>query len=237
MAGLLETGIHAGAPAQDGAAGAARALEALVLKQMLTASGAFKGAAAGGNALYSDLFVDTLGEAIAKAGGLGLAAQIEQSLEPAGSKPPTPGPFSPPSPSASLPPLVAAQSHITSPFGQRRDPFDGHAAHHSGVDVAAPEGSPVLAAADGIVRQAGDRGGYGAALEIDHGNGVTTLYAHTSELLVREGDRVQKGQAIAKVGHTGRATGDHLHFEVRRGNQPVDPARALRSYVLPEPQR
>jgi murein DD-endopeptidase MepM/ murein hydrolase activator NlpD len=83
-----------------------------------------------------------------------------------------------------------------------------------------------------VVRRASARGGYGAAVEIDHGAGLTTLYAHASEVLVRAGDTVEPGQAIARVGHTGRATGPHLHFEVRLDGAPVDPARALKKYAL-----
>jgi murein DD-endopeptidase MepM/ murein hydrolase activator NlpD len=83
-----------------------------------------------------------------------------------------------------------------------------------------------------VVRRAGERGGYGQALEIDHGDGVVTLYGHASELLVREGDRVDPGQPILRVGSTGRSTGAHLHFEVRVGGRPVDPGRALKIYGL-----
>jgi murein DD-endopeptidase MepM/ murein hydrolase activator NlpD len=98
------------------------------------------------------------------------------------------------------------------------------------VDVAAAEGTPVQAALGGVVIAAGERGGYGQAVEIDHGDGTTSLYAHASELLVAVGQRVETGQPIARVGRSGRATGAHLHFEVRQGARPVDPSRALKQY-------
>ena len=120
---------------------------------------------------------------------------------------------------------------VTSAFGLRADPFTGAPERHSGVDVAAPAGTAILAPAAGVVRRAGPRGGYGEAVEIDHGNGLTTLYGHASELLVSEGDVVQAGQEIARVGSTGRSTGTHLHFEVRMGGRAVDPVRALKAYA------
>jgi len=122
-------------------------------------------------------------------------------------------------------------ARLTSSFGLREDPFTHREGHHGGVDLAEPEGQPVHAVLAGVVRAAGERGGYGNAVEIDHGGGVTTLYAHASELLVRAGDHVTPGQAIARVGHSGHATGDHLHFEVRVSGRQVDPIRALKIYA------
>ncbi|HVE86669.1 MAG TPA: M23 family metallopeptidase, partial [Myxococcales bacterium] len=104
-------------------------------------------------------------------------------------------------------------------------------ATHQGVDVAAREGTPILSAAGGVVRSVGARGGYGLAVEIDHGHGLTTLYAHTGGALVKPGERIAPGQPIATVGQSGRATGPHLHFEVRRGGRPVDPGQALKAYA------
>jgi murein DD-endopeptidase MepM/ murein hydrolase activator NlpD len=119
---------------------------------------------------------------------------------------------------------------VSSPFGERIDPLHGQRALHRGVDIAAPAGSPVAAAAGGVVVRAGERGGYGLAVEVEHDDGTTSLYAHAGKLLVAAGDRVDRGQPIALVGHTGRATGDHLHFELRRAGRPVDPAAALKVY-------
>lgn len=201
----------------------ARALESLVLKQVLAASGAFRGTESSGSSLHADLFADTLAEAVSRSGGLGLAAQIERSLK--GSTP-----QSEPTPATEGLHVVSGHTEVTSPFGVRADPFHKALRQHNGVDLAAQEGSPILAAEGGVVRRVGPRGGYGHAVEIDHGNGVTTLYGHASELLVQEGQRVEKGQPVARVGHTGRATGDHLHFEVRVRGNPVNPSKALNSY-------
>ena len=108
---------------------------------------------------------------------------------------------------------------ITSPQGYRTDPFTGEVSYHSGTDISAPEGTPILAAADGTVTIANATdswgGSYGYYVKIDHGGGLTTLYAHCSNICVTVGQQVQAGQVIAYVGQTGRATGPHLHFEVR----------------------
>jgi murein DD-endopeptidase MepM/ murein hydrolase activator NlpD len=132
--------------------------------------------------------------------------------------------------SGALPVVLTGAEQITSPFGRRSDPIDGESKYHTGVDLRAAAGSPILAATGGVVKSAGQRGGYGNAVEIDHGNGMTTLYAHASELLVTPGETVKEGQPIARAGMSGRATGPHLHFEVRVNERPVDPARALNRY-------
>ena len=115
------------------------------------------------------------------------------------------------------------QGWISSYFGSRADPFDGRTAYHKGVDFAAPEGSQVVAVASGVVTWSRDRFGYGRCVEINHGNGLVTRYAHNQKLLVAVGDTVQKGQPIALIGSTGRSTGPHLHFEVLKGGRAVDP--------------
>lgn len=120
-------------------------------------------------------------------------------------------------------------SWISSGFGVRMDPFTGHRAMHEGVDIAARFGGPIYAASDGVVNWAADKVGYGLVVEVTHESGLITRYAHTSEILVKEGDRVNKGQEIARVGTTGRSTGPHLHFEVIRDGQPVNPSRYLQS--------
>lgn len=112
---------------------------------------------------------------------------------------------------------------ITSPYGWRTHPIFGTARYHSGIDIGADYGDSVVAADSGVVIDAGWMGGYGKAVIIDHGNGITTLYGHNSELLVSEGQRVRKGQVIARAGATGYATGPHVHFEVRENGSPVDP--------------
>ncbi|WP_445638487.1 Peptidase M23 domain-containing protein [Nostoc sp. DSM 114161] len=115
----------------------------------------------------------------------------------------------------------------SSPFGWRMHPVLGYRRFHAGLDFAASYGSTIRAADSGRVIFAGWYGGYGRAVIIDHGNGITTLYGHTSELYVSDGQAVERGQAIAAVGSTGLSTGPHLHFEVRRNGSPVNPADYL----------
>jgi murein DD-endopeptidase MepM/ murein hydrolase activator NlpD len=124
-----------------------------------------------------------------------------------------------------LPPIE--NINYTSNFGYRLDPFNGHQTFHEGVDFAAESGTPINAAASGKVIYAETHPAYGKAIDIDHGNGLVTRYAHSSELIVKEGDLVVRGQRIAKVGSTGRSTGPHLHFEVRLNGVPQNPGRFL----------
>jgi len=123
--------------------------------------------------------------------------------------------------------LPIAGAELTSTFGNRADPFAHTHAFHSGIDFAARRGTPIASAAGGIVAFAGFRRDYGWVVEIDHGNGLSTRYAHASELLVRAGEVVAPGDRIAMVGSTGRSTGPHLHFEVLRAGDHVDPRRYL----------
>jgi murein DD-endopeptidase MepM/ murein hydrolase activator NlpD len=116
---------------------------------------------------------------------------------------------------------------VNSGFGIRRDPMTGRPARHTGLDIAAPLGTPIRASAGGRVRSAGYRGPYGYVVEIDHGNGLTTRYAHLSRLYVRTGELVMPQQEIAAVGSTGRSTGPHLHFEVIRNGVQVEPRNYL----------
>lgn len=120
-----------------------------------------------------------------------------------------------------------ANSYITSPFGGRADPFGGGGAFHKGIDFHANIGDPVLAVADGVVSYADVRSGYGKVVEVDHGNGYVTRYAHNSRLLVQVGDLVRSGQQIAKAGSTGRSTGAHVHFEVWEDGHVVNPKKFL----------
>ena len=112
---------------------------------------------------------------------------------------------------------------ITSPYGYRTHPIWGTTIYHSGIDIGVDEGTPVHAADGGTVAWSGWMGGYGYAVVIDHGNGMSTLYAHNSDLAVSEGQDVGKGQVVAYAGSTGNSTGPHVHFEVRISGDPVDP--------------
>jgi murein DD-endopeptidase MepM/ murein hydrolase activator NlpD len=122
---------------------------------------------------------------------------------------------------------LAVATRLSSTFGNRKDPFTGRLAFHSGIDYAAPQGSKVLSAGAGTVTFVGQISGYGNVVEITHSNGLITRYGHLSAFLAKEGQKVTTGTPIARVGSTGRSTGPHLHFEVRRSDTAVDPARYL----------
>ena len=117
---------------------------------------------------------------------------------------------------------------ISSYFGKRTDPFTGKPANHTGIDFAGKKGQQIEAVADGVVTWSGDRYGYGIMVEINHGNGYATRYAHNSENLVAVGDEVRKGEVVALMGETGRATGPNLHFEVLRNGRRVNPVNFIR---------
>ncbi|GIX31129.1 MAG: peptidase [Porticoccaceae bacterium] len=121
-----------------------------------------------------------------------------------------------------------ARGFLSSAFGERIDPFTGEPAWHGGLDFAGPPGAPVVAVGPGVVRFAGAQPGYGNLVEIDHGGGLVTRYAHAERLAVEAGDWVRRGQVIATLGATGRATGPHLHFEVYEHGRAVDPALYVR---------
>ncbi|MFO0580753.1 MAG: peptidoglycan DD-metalloendopeptidase family protein [Anaeromyxobacter sp.] len=224
---------------------AARQLESMLLRQVIETSGVFDGGEGAGRSVRAGMFAEALADAVAQAGGLGLADQVTRSLSggaAAGVAAPLPAPgparaLAPAASPAGAGPALGAlsgtpvQGTVTSRFGTRVDPFTAEPADHHGVDLGAPEGAPIRAPGAGVVVRAGPRGGYGNAVEIDHGNGVVTLYGHAAQVLVTPGEKVEAGQEIATVGSTGRSTGPHLHFEVRVGGRPVDPARVLKTYA------
>jgi len=119
--------------------------------------------------------------------------------------------------------LPLTTSRLTSRFGYRIHPISGQNSHHSGIDLAAPHGTPVAATMDGVVVSAGRMGGYGIIVRVAHGNGIETRYAHLSRVAVSANQRISQGQVIGFVGSTGRSTGPHLHYEVRQNGTPVDP--------------
>jgi len=126
-----------------------------------------------------------------------------------------------------VPNTVPVDGPIGSGFGFRADPISGRAALHTGLDFPAEIGTPIVAAAGGVVQSVDWHDQYGRLIEIDHGNGLVTRYAHVSKSLVQAGDIVRRGQSIAQVGNTGRSTGPHLHFEVLMAGVPHNPARLL----------
>jgi murein DD-endopeptidase MepM/ murein hydrolase activator NlpD len=127
---------------------------------------------------------------------------------------------------------LAGRHDLASGFGTRLDPFTRSPALHSGLDFRAPTGTPVRATARGKIIEAGYNGGYGRMVEIDHGFGITTRYAHLSTIAVSEGETVEKGAVLGQVGSTGRSTGPHLHYEVRIDDDAADPMRFLRAERL-----
>ncbi len=124
---------------------------------------------------------------------------------------------------AATPSLLPINGWISSSFGYRRHPYDGSYRLHAGVDIVADPGTPIRAPADGVVLFSGNRSGYGKVVVIDHGYGIHTLFGHSSKLFVTPGSRVKRGEKIAEVGNTGRSTGPHVHYEIRKHGQPVNP--------------
>ena len=116
---------------------------------------------------------------------------------------------------------------LSSKYGKRIDPFTGKQEHHKGIDIAGKEGSRIMAVADGVVTWAGERTGYGKLVEIRHGNGYVTRYGHNKQPLVKAGDTVSKGDAVALMGSSGRSTGPHVHIEVIHNGNQVNPGRYL----------
>jgi murein DD-endopeptidase MepM/ murein hydrolase activator NlpD len=129
---------------------------------------------------------------------------------------------------ADAPSLWPVEGRITSSFGERVDPFNGEGAFHSGVDLSVPYGTPVHAAADGVVVFADNMNGYGRLIDLDHGHGIVTRYGHLSGFAITNGQHVRRGQVIGYVGTTGRVTSPHLHYEVRIQSVPVNPHKYLR---------
>jgi murein DD-endopeptidase MepM/ murein hydrolase activator NlpD len=276
MNGVEGAGIGpADGPVAD-AGEAYRQMEAAFLRQMMSASGAFKPSDVAGGQIRSDMFIEALADAVSKGGGIGIARMLQDSMGDAGQGKDGKGRASVGGNRAAgvganlgaalgagddlLSPELLAEAEaadrtpaktaptfsatppkvITSGFGPRVDPIDsarGGSRFHQGIDLRAAAGDPIRAPEPGVVRRAGPRGGYGNAVEVDHGGGLTTLYAHASEVLVAPGEKVAAGQEIARVGQSGRATGPHLHFEVRVHDRQVDPTpyagvvhRALNAY-------
>lgn len=124
-----------------------------------------------------------------------------------------------------IPPITSG--YHSSDFGSRIDPFDGKASFHAGIDFVAPTGTNFSSAASGIIVSTRQLPDFGNVIEIDHGNGLHTLYAHASRILVQQGELVLKGQTIGQVGTTGRSTGPHLHFEVHENGHPINPQKFL----------
>jgi murein DD-endopeptidase MepM/ murein hydrolase activator NlpD len=173
------------------------------------------------SAMWQDLMDETLAERIAEGGHLGLADQLAREL---GGTPTVPTTHAV-RPHRHGREVHGAPTHgrITSHFGHRSDPFHGRRKFHSGIDIGAPAGTPIQAVRPGRVVFAGEAGTYGNLVVVEHADGLETRYAHARDVHVRVGQRVGRGESLGTVGSTGRSTGPHLHFEVRRGGRAVDP--------------
>ncbi len=133
----------------------------------------------------------------------------------------------PPFDPTTVPSVWPVRGHVTCGFGERMDPLSGEGAFHSGIDISGPYGAKVEATADGIVFASGPESGYGNAVLIDHGFGITTKYGHLSRIDVVVGQEVKRGQPVGALGATGRTTGPHVHYEVRIHDTPVNPSKYL----------
>jgi murein DD-endopeptidase MepM/ murein hydrolase activator NlpD len=132
---------------------------------------------------------------------------------------------------SSAPNLWPVEGQVTGSFGERIDPFNGEGAFHGGVDISSPYGHPIIAPADGVVTFADFMGGYGKAIMLDHGHGISTRYGHLSGFSVTTGEHIHRGDVIGYVGLSGRSTGPHLHYEVRINDTPVNPYKYLRIMI------
>lgn len=177
----------------------------------------------GAVAMFADLFDQEIGRRVAEGPGLGLDRTILPAIERASKSAAQAVGHAAGSLGDAGSLEGIAHGRVTSRFGARVDPFEGTTRQHDGVDIAASEGAPVRAARAGVVRYAGDRGSYGNVVIVDHGEGLETRYAHCASVTVRAGDLVSAGEQVASVGSTGRSTGAHLHFEVRKDGIAVDP--------------
>ena len=131
---------------------------------------------------------------------------------------------------ANKPSIWPTGGTVTSGFGWRISPWGEGSEFHQGIDIANSLGTPIVATADGKVVQSGWSGGYGNLVQIDHGNGIATMYGHNSQLVVSDGQQVRKGQIIAYLGSTGRSTGPHVHYEIRVNGKSIDPVGFLVQY-------
>lgn len=219
LAGMVDTTTPTSPPESD--EDALRQFEGMVLRMMLKEmrnSMGGEGPFGKEGAMYQEWFDDEITQRIAEGGGLGLSSKLDLSgLEH----------VAPVSPGEGLRALFPVDGSVSSRFGHRSDPFSGERKSHRGVDIAAAAGSPIQAVRAGTVTFAGDRGGYGNVVVVDHGGGLETRYAHCESVDVQVGDAVRAGAPIATVGSTGRSTGPHLHFEVRQDGQAVDPNQVL----------
>lgn len=167
-----------------------------------------------GSEIYSEMMDQEVARALSMDGGLGLARQLEDFFLKHSASPSKP---------QNNVTEASSQLRVTSDMGWRKDPFTGEWKYHKGVDLAAAEGTPVLSAEPGTVIFSGREKGYGNTIEVEGDDGIRIRYAHLRSLNVQSGEQIKRNQQVGEVGHTGRATGPHLHLEMSRGNRLIDP--------------
>ena len=204
-----------------GVEAAAKAFEAMFIKMLLDAmpeseDSAISGGFGGG--VWRDMLHQEYASQASKQKGFGIAEAIVRQM----------GPQAQVTPTEPLSPLAGALRR-TSAFGPRVHPITGQHHHHTGVDYAAPTGTPVRSILDAEVVFAGPKGGYGQLVELRHADGTTTRYAHLDRIDVTVGQRLERGELLGTVGSTGQSTGPHLHFEVRQNGQAIDPEPYLKA--------
>ena len=206
---------------------AAKGFEALLLVEILrpledSAGGLLDGGL--GSRFARGQFHEAIVEKIADSGGIGLADMVATQLGRAGAA----SAYGAPAPGRlTWPVRHIAPDSVCSGFGMRADPFTGQQRMHQGIDIDAAEGTPVFPSLEGEVVFAGDRGGYGKVVIVEHGDGLQTRYAHLQQVDVEVGEWLDGGSHLGSVGSTGRSTGPHLHLEVRQGGVPMNPAALL----------
>lgn len=221
-----------GASGQDTVKSAAREMEALFIYELIKVmreSGKLSDQAGLGGSIYTSMFDMEIAR-VMSVRGIGLQEELIKGMDKASYYAKRPGQMGK---DADAPAeflditKIIAEDRVSSGYGPRRDPFDGTEKFHHGIDISLPEGAEIRPVRPGRVVYSGEMRGYGNVVEIEHGDGVSTLYAHNKENLVKEGDSVEAETVIARVGSTGRATGPHLHFEVRIDGGKVDPRAGL----------
>jgi len=208
---------------------AAEQFEALLLGELLKP---LRDVSAGlgqsmGSRFARDLFHQSVARQVAGAGGTGVAEMVVDAVRRGCALGAYGASAAPDAPSFLWPVPGYQPKGAGSGFGMRADPFTGAQKMHEGLDIGAPEGTPVFPVQGGTVTFAGERGGYGNLVIVDHGSGLTSRYGHLAAIHVAVGQRLDEGRALGDVGSTGRSTGPHLHLEIRRGGRAVDPAPHL----------
>lgn len=213
----------------------AQQFEAMLISQMLREMKESMTAEQESGGFGADIMGDTVNTefsmALSRSGGLGLAESLMKSLQKLDPKAAEQLEKAAPAvdglrmPSAESP--FVTDPAISSAFGWRADPLHGHRKFHNGTDIKLAYGEEVRSAAAGVVTFAGEQPGYGLVVKVDHGDGLETRYAHLSSTDVRPGMAIEAGTPIARSGNSGRTTGPHLHFEVRKDGQPIDPERVI----------